>query len=118
MADGAEIALFASTSGLMHKRSFCQDRLGTNMKNQFQLKSEAFPTGSTHWINGTAKVDGSTLVGTWAAGTLYDQAGGAKLSGGIAKAHSVEYACAAVPKCAAVNSAGMPLEPLQIALAA
>ena len=34
----------------------------------------------------------------------------------VAQAHSVEYACAAVPKCAVVNSAGQPLPPLQIPL--
>ena len=70
--------------------------------------------GGNAWINGTAKVVGTTLVGEWTA-PHYDHLG-AKLGGGIAKAHGVEYACAAVPKCAAVNSAGMPLEPLQIAL--
>ena len=71
--------------------------------------------GSSAWINGTAKIDGSTLVGSWGP-PLFDQ-GGAALSGkSIAAAHSMEYACTAVPKCAAVNSAGMPLPPLQIPL--
>ena len=65
--------------------------------------------------SGTAKVDGSTLVGSWGA-PLFDQSGAALSGKNIAVAHSVEYACAAVPKCAAVNSAGMPLPPLQIAL--
>jgi len=71
--------------------------------------------GGRAWINGTVAVDGSDLIGTWKP-PFIDQSG-LPLSGtSIVIVHSVEYACAAVPKCAAVNSAGMPLPPLQIPL--
>jgi hypothetical protein len=72
--------------------------------------------GTAAWLNGTASVEGGTVVGSWEA-PFYDQATGLKLAADhIKAAHAVEYAGAATPKCMIINSAGMPMGPLQAAL--
>lgn len=72
--------------------------------------------GTSVWLNGTASVVGSTVVGLWRA-PFYDQATGIKLAATtIQHAHTLEYASAAGPKCAIVNSAEMPMAPFRVAL--
>ena len=72
--------------------------------------------GTTAWLNGTASVVGSTVVGAWTA-PFYDQATGIKLAATtIQHAHTLEYASAAGPKCAIANSAEMPMAPFRVTL--